>query len=84
MQRQPRLEPVAKATGGGVAWLEDGLPRLIKISGDRQMAGAGWLGLRANGAYRVTAVSEIPLFASLLALSALLLAFCLMWYREGH
>ena len=79
-----RLAPVAKATGGGVAWLEDGLPRLIKISGDRQMAGAGWLGLKANGAYRVTAVSEIPLFASLLALGALLLAFCLMWYREGH
>jgi hypothetical protein len=40
--------------------------------------------LKANGAYRVTAVSEVPLFASLLALGALLLAFCLMWYREGH
>jgi hypothetical protein len=79
-----KLAPIAKATGGGVAWLEDGLPRLIKISGDRQMAGSGWLGLKANGAYRVTAVSEVPLFASLLALGALLLAFCLMWYREGH
>jgi len=79
-----RLAPVTQATGGGLTWLEEGLPRLIKISGDRQMAGAGWLGLKANGAYRVTAVSEIPLFASLLALGALLLAFCLMWYREGH
>ncbi len=79
-----KLAPVAKATGGGMAWLEDGLPRLIKLSGNRQMAGAGWLGLKANGAYRVTAVNEIPLFASLLALGALLLAFCLMWYREGH
>ena len=79
-----KLAPITKATGGGVAWLEDGLPRLIKISGDRQMAGAGWLGLKANGAYRVSAVSEVPLFASLLALSALLLAFCLMWYREGR
>lgn len=79
-----RLAPVTQATGGGLTWLEDGLPRLIKISGDRQMAGSGWLGLKANGAYRVTAVSEVPLFASLLALGALLLAFCLMWYREGH
>ncbi len=79
-----RLAPVAKATGGAMAWLEDGQPRLIKISGNRQMAGAGWFGLKANGAYRVTAVNEIPLFASLLALGALLLAFCLMWYREGH
>jgi hypothetical protein len=79
-----KLAPITQATGGGVTWLEEGLPRLIKISGDRQMAGAGWLGLKANGAYRVTAVSEVPLFASLLALGALLLAFCLMWYREGH
>ena len=79
-----KLAPIAKATGGGMTWLEDGMPRLIKISGDRQMAGAGWLGLKANGAYRVTAVSEVPLFASLLALGALLVVFCLMWYREGH
>ncbi len=79
-----KLEPIAKATGGGVSWLEDGMPRLVKISAGRQMAGAGWLGLKANNAFRVTAVSEYPLFASLLALSALLLATCLMWTREGR
>ena len=79
-----KLAPIVKATGGGMTWLEDGQPRLIKVAPGRQMAGAGWLGLKANGAYRVTAVSEIPLFASLLALGALLLALCLMWYREGH
>ena len=79
-----KLAPIAHATGGGMTWLEDGMPRLIKVAAGRQMAGAGWLGLKANGAYRVTAVSEVPLFGSLLALGALLLAFCLMWYREGH
>jgi hypothetical protein len=79
-----KLAPVAKATAGGVAWLEDGMPRLIKISAGRQMAGSGWLGLKANEAYRVTAISEYPLFASLLALAALLLAVCLMWTREGR
>jgi hypothetical protein len=79
-----KLAPIAKATSGGVAWLEDGMPRLIKISAGRQMAGSGWLGLKANEAYRVTAVSEYPLFASLLALAALLLAVCFMWTREGR
>jgi hypothetical protein len=79
-----KLAPLAKATGGGVAWLEDGMPRLIKIPAGRQMAGSGWLGLKENGAYRVTAASEYPLFASLLALAGLLTAACLMWTREGR
>ena len=79
-----KLLPIARATGGGIAWLEDGMPRLVKMSPGRQMAGTGWLGLKANNAYRVTAVSEYPLFASLLALSALLLAVCSMWIREGR
>jgi hypothetical protein len=78
------LAPIAKATGGNVTWLEDGMPRLIKIPPGRQMAGSGWLGLKENGAYRVTAASEYPLFASLLALAALLAAACLMWTREGR
>jgi len=79
-----KLAPVVKATGGGMAWLEDGLPRLVKVEPGRQAAGTGWIGLRANGAYRVTSVVEIPLFATLLSLGALLLAVCAMWYREGR
>lgn len=79
-----RLEPVAQATGGGIAWLEQGQPRLVKVTKGRQASGAGWFGLTANNAYRVTAVHEIPLFATLLSLGVLLLAFCAMWYREGR
>jgi hypothetical protein len=78
------LAPIVKATGGDVSWLEDGMPRLIKIAPGRQMAGSGWLGIKENGAYRVTSASEYPLFASLLALAALLAAACLMWTREGR
>ena len=48
------------------------------------MAGAGWIGLRANDSYRVQAVSDTPLFATLLSLAALLLALGGMWYREGR
>ncbi len=78
------LEPVAKASGGGFDWLEDGMPQVIKVSAGRQMAGAGWIGLRANDKFRVETVSDTPLFATLLSLAVILLAFAGMWYREGH
>jgi len=78
------LAPVAEATGGTLHWLEDGLPQLVKVAPGRQSGGSGWIGLRANGAYRVTAVTDIPLFATLLSLGALLLGLCAMWYREGR
>lgn len=78
------LDPVAQATGGSTSWLEVGMPQIIKVSAGRQMAGAGWIGLRANDSYRVQAVSDTPLFATLLSLAALLLALGSMWYREGR
>lgn len=78
------LDPVSKATGGGIAWLEDGMPQIVKVDAGRQMAGSGWVGLRANDSYRVLAVSDMPLFATLLGLAALLLGLGAMWYREGR
>jgi hypothetical protein len=81
---EKKLEPAARATGGGLYWLTDGMPQLIKAGPGRQMAGSGWLGLKANGAYRVRAATEIPLTATLLALAAFLAAICAMWFREGR
>ena len=78
------LAPVAQATGGSVNWLEDGLPQVVKVDAGRQMAGNGWIGLRANDAHRVLAVSDTPLFGTLLALGVLLLGLSAMWYREGR
>jgi len=78
------LEPITEATGGGIAWMADGMPRLIKIEKGRSMAGGSWLGLRANGAYRVTSVAEYPLFATLLSLGVLLLGLGAMWRRESR
>ena len=81
-----KLAPVAKATGGGEYWLEDfdGIPHLVKVSPGRQMAGSGWMGLKENGAYRVKAVSEIPLFSTLISLGLMLGLVGAMWYREGR
>ncbi len=78
------LAPVARATGGGIDWLEDGMPQVVKVEAGRQMAGSGWIGLRANDKYRVEAVSDTPLFATLLSLAVLLMALGGMWYREGR
>lgn len=78
------LSPVATATGGGLQWLEDGLPQVVKVDAGRPMAGAGWMGLRANDAHKVIAVADIPLFATLLSLAALLLGLGAMWAREGR
>jgi hypothetical protein len=79
-----KLRPAADATGGGTFWLEDGLPHIAKQSGTSAFAGAGWLNLKANGLYKVLAIREVALFASLLALAALLLTASLMWWREGR
>jgi len=79
-----KLRPAGDATGGGTFWLEDGLPHIAKQSGTSAFAGAGWLNLKANGLYKVLAIREVALFASLLALAALLLTASLMWWREGR
>ncbi|MDE2384613.1 MAG: hypothetical protein KGO53_08340 [Alphaproteobacteria bacterium] len=79
-----KLQPAAAATGGGVFWLEDGLPHIAKQGGTGAFAGAGWFNLKANGQYKVLAIREVALFSSLLSLAALLLAACFMWAREGR
>jgi hypothetical protein len=78
------LTPVAASTGGGVQWFEDGLPQVVMVDAGRPMSGAGWMGLRANDAHKVVAVADIPLFATLLSLAALLLGLGAMWFREGR
>ncbi len=78
------MQPTAAATGGRVAWLEDGSPRLSKAKTGAIMGGSGWMALRDNQQFRVLAVRETPLFSTLTSLAVLLLAFSFMWYREGR
>ena len=83
------LRPVAEATGGAIAWLDNGsggvsVPRLAMVRPGRAMAGSGWLGLKANNSYRVREIERYSMFSSLLALALLLALISLMWYREGR
>jgi len=86
-----KLAPIVEQTGGGAQWLAQtddasrlSVPRLVKVKPDRSMAGAGWMGLRANGGYTVRAIEEVPLFGTLLSLALLLLLAGLTWFREGR
>jgi hypothetical protein len=85
----------AKDTGGGVFWLADGpqkdagLPRIRRLRSrggpeGRDLAGRGWLGLRANGAYTVTGVDQVPLMPGVLALLLILGCLITAWWREGR
>ncbi len=78
------LAPVAEATGGGVAWLADGMPDIRRTRTGRQTAGRGWIGLRRNETYIVTGVAEVPLVPGFLVLALALGALMLAWYREGR
>ncbi len=78
------LEPVIRRGGGGVAWLVDGLPSFRRVAAGRDASGRGWMGLRANGEYRVTGVDQIPLMPALVVLALVLGLTAMAWYREGR
>lgn len=80
-----KLAPVTQASGGGVAWLvTDGVPTLRRTRPDRAAAGAGWFGLRGNGDYTVTGMTETPLLPPLIALFLGLGGLMAAWRREGR
>jgi hypothetical protein len=79
------LQPVASATGGSVHWLVDGgVPKIRRVSPDQPAAGDDWIGLRANGAYRVTSVAQEPLLPAWLALLLVFGTLLIAWRVEGR
>jgi len=78
------LKPDAEASGGSVHWLEDGLPEIRRVGAGDTASGERWIGLRSNGAYRVTALEQqklLPQWAALLLIVGMLL---LAWRLEGR
>jgi len=78
------LKAPTEATGGSVHWLADGLPSIRRTSPGSIAAGDGWIGLRANGAYRVTSVEQQPLLPAWLALLLILGTLLVAWRLEGR
>ncbi len=81
------LEPVSRATGGGVEQLNaagTNLPEIRRIGNQRTAAGNGWIGLRERDAYAVRSSTSQPLLPGILAAAALILMLLLAWRREGR
>ncbi len=78
------LKPDAEATGGSVHWLADGLPDIRRVDPGDDASGADWIGLRANGAYRVTALEQQKLMPQWLALVLIVGTLLLAWRLEGR
>ena len=75
------VAPLAEASGGAVHWLIDGVPDVRRVGASGNAAGANWIGLRANGAYRVTSVEQQPLLPAWAALLLLLGTLLLAWRK---
>ncbi|HEY7747108.1 MAG TPA: hypothetical protein VH933_00310 [Aestuariivirgaceae bacterium] len=85
-----KLDPILEETHGAAYWVGNddsqgaAVPRLAKTRKGRAFAGSNWLGLKSNGAYRVRAVNELPLFGTFIGLALLLVLTSLTWFREGR
>lgn len=83
------MRPVAEASGGQIAWLQDGMPELRRVRPGRDMGGQisatrHWIGFRANGDYVVAGVAQTPLMPGLLTFLAALTLLLIAWRREGR
>ncbi|UWR29867.1 hypothetical protein K3758_16230 [Sulfitobacter sp. W002] len=78
------LRPAIDTLRGGVAQVEDGLPRLRDVRLGRPAAGRGWLGLTPRGAYETRDVRQTPLLPGWLVLLLSALFIIAAWLREGR
>lgn len=78
------VKPLTDGTGGGVFWLQDGLPAIRHPSARATATGSNWLGLPQRHATRTDSISQSPLFPAwgwALLLGGLIV---LMWWRESR
>lgn len=79
------LAPVARATGGSVRWLQDsGIPKIRRVRAGETASGSDWIGLRANGAYRVTQVEQEALLPGWVWLLLVIGSVLFAWRVEGR
>ncbi|MDF3415261.1 hypothetical protein HKX54_12400 [Sulfitobacter sp. M57] len=78
------LEALLSSRRGGVAVLEDGLPKLRNVRAGRPAAGRGWLGITPRGAYETRDIRQTAILPGwlVLVLSAALITAA--WLREGR
>ncbi|NNE53899.1 MAG: hypothetical protein HKN30_16040 [Sulfitobacter sp.] len=78
------LDPIITGMRGGIARLEEGLPRLRNVRAGRPAAGRGWLGLTPRGAYETRDVRTTALLPAWLVLILSSFFILAAWLREGR
>jgi len=78
------LKPGAQSSGGSVRWLSNRMPSIRRVDANAPTSGDNWIGLKRNGAYRVTAVEQQQLLPPWAALLLLLGTLLFAWRMEGH
>jgi len=78
------LRPLADKSGGSIHWLKDGVPDIRQVASGQTAGADSWIGLRANGAYRVTSVEQRALLPEWLALVLVFGTTLLAWRIEGR
>ena len=80
-----KITEIAKATGGGIRWLEtDGLPDFRRTKPDNRQSADFWFGLRTNENYEITGYNRQAMLSPLVALILALAFLCIGWWREGR
>jgi hypothetical protein len=78
------ITPIADETGGGVFFLDQGLPDLRRVSVNQRVSGRGWMGVTPRGAYTTADIRVwllVPVWVYLLLVAGLIGA---AWMREGR
>ena len=78
------MAPAAEASGGAVAWLDDGVPGVRRVREGRSAGGSGWIGLVDRQNYATLSVSRTQLLDPLIAVVLALGLWMLAWRREGR
>jgi hypothetical protein len=83
-----KLGKLARASGGGVHWLDDGsasahLPMLVRTEQGRDASGGSWIGIERRHDHLVTGVAALALLPPWLALPLILGLAIAAWRREG-
>ncbi|WP_299562554.1 hypothetical protein [uncultured Sulfitobacter sp.] len=78
------LEPVVAALRGGVARIDEGLPRIRNVRAGRPAAGRGWIGFTPRNAYETRDVRQTPILPGWLVLLLSAGLITAAWLREGR
>ncbi|KIN75359.1 DUF1355 domain containing protein [Sulfitobacter noctilucae] len=78
------LNPLVSAQRGGVARVEEGLPRVRDVRVGRPAAGRGWIGITPRGAYETRDIRQTAILPGWLVLLLSAGLITAAWLREGR